>query len=143
MAINLERMLAGYVECMQWADCGPDHETHEKQWSTTVAEKAVFDCAAFIEACEAVKYVDPGLTENSLLDCLAEYAPDYSDERFGHDFWLTRNGHGAGFWDRDELTGEIVNKQHGNSLGDALTRVAKAAGPCELYVGDDGLVYAG
>jgi hypothetical protein len=23
------------------------------------------------------------------------------DERAGHDFWLTRNGHGAGFWDGD------------------------------------------
>lgn len=22
-------------------------------------------------------------------------------ERAGHDFWLTRNGHGAGFWDGD------------------------------------------
>jgi hypothetical protein len=23
------------------------------------------------------------------------------DEQAGHDFWLTRNGHGAGFWDGD------------------------------------------
>ncbi len=23
------------------------------------------------------------------------------DEHAGHDFWLTRNGHGAGFWDGD------------------------------------------
>lgn len=23
------------------------------------------------------------------------------EERAGHDFWLTRNGHGAGFWDGD------------------------------------------
>src|SRR5690606_5349913 len=92
MSINLERMVSGYVECMEWADCGPDNETYEKEWSTTVAEKAVFDCAAFIAACG-----------QPLLDTLAELAPSYSDERFGHDFWLTRNGHGAGFWDRDEL----------------------------------------
>lgn len=25
---------------------------------------------------------------------------EYSDEQAGHDFWLTRNAHGAGFWDR-------------------------------------------
>ena len=26
---------------------------------------------------------------------------EYTDEeKAGHDFWLTRNGHGAGFWDR-------------------------------------------
>lgn len=24
----------------------------------------------------------------------------WNDEQLGHDFWLTRNGHGAGFWDR-------------------------------------------
>ena len=28
--------------------------------------------------------------------------PDYSDDKAGHDFWLTRNHHGAGYWDRDE-----------------------------------------
>jgi len=28
------------------------------------------------------------------------------EEQAGHDFWLTRNGHGAGFWDRKELWGE-------------------------------------
>lgn len=27
--------------------------------------------------------------------------PEWTDEQIGHDFWLTRNGHGAGFWDRD------------------------------------------
>lgn len=25
---------------------------------------------------------------------------DMTEEMIGHDFWLTRNGHGAGFWDR-------------------------------------------
>lgn len=31
----------------------------------------------------------------SLLD-----ASELADEQIGHDFWLTRNGHGTGFWDR-------------------------------------------
>lgn len=26
---------------------------------------------------------------------------DWTDEQIGHDIWLTRGGHGAGFWDRD------------------------------------------
>lgn len=26
--------------------------------------------------------------------------------RMGHDLWLTRNGHGAGFWDRPEIWGD-------------------------------------
>ena len=52
------------------------------------------------------------------------------DEQFGHDFWLTRNGHGAGFWDRG--LGE---------LGQVLTKWAKTFGDCDLYVGDDNLVH--
>lgn len=48
----------------------------------------------------------------------------------GHDFWLTRNGHGAGFWDGD--WGEA-----GTPLSDAC----KPYGSCDLYVGDDGLIY--
>ena len=48
----------------------------------------------------------------------------------GHDFWLTRNGHGAGFWDRG--LGE---------RGDRLTNAAHVYGACDLYLGDDGFVY--
>ena len=40
--------------------------------------------------------------------------------QFGHDLWLTRNGHGTGFWDRPELYGE--------ELAVWLTRIAKAMG---------------
>ena len=47
----------------------------------------------------------------------------------GHDFWLTRNGHGAGFWD-----GDWAN-------GDRLTEASKRFGEFDLYVGDDGLIY--
>ncbi len=47
-----------------------------------------------------------------------------SDEQNGHDFWLTRNGHGAGFWDRGLRL----------RLGAILTRDAKAYGSADLYV---------
>jgi hypothetical protein len=52
-------------------------------------------------------------------------------ERAGHDFWLTRNHHGAGFWDGDW-------PDH----GDALTEAAQAYPDVDLYVGDDGAIYA-
>ena len=57
----------------------------------------------------------------------------YSKARAGHDFWLTRNGHGAGFWDRDELDA--------GGLGDKLTAATKKFGGYDLYVGDDGKIY--
>lgn len=53
------------------------------------------------------------------------------DELAGHDLWLTRNGHGAGFWDGD-WSEEVGNK---------LTEEAKKLGECHLIVGDDGLIW--
>ena len=48
----------------------------------------------------------------------------------GHDFALTRNHHGAGFWDRGL-----------GPIGDALTTASHAYGQVDLYVGDDDKVY--
>ena len=52
------------------------------------------------------------------------------DAQSGADLWLTRNGHGAGFWARD--LGEI---------GDKLTAACKAFAEVDLYTGDDGKLY--
>lgn len=66
-----------------------------------------------------------GLTEQ------AEASRTWADPRqLGHDLWLTRNHHGAGFWDRGE-----------GYLGVALTKWAHAAGEVDLYVGDDGMIH--
>lgn len=129
MAINLERMLAGYVECAAWADCGPDHETYEKEWDEDVVSVMHHDCEVFVSKCGTAR-----------LDALAAEAPRYSDERFGHDFWLTRNGHGAGFWDRDELN-FVVSADGRYDMGWELTQVAKRMGERTLYLGDDGKVH--
>lgn len=51
--------------------------------------------------------------------------------RAGHDFWLTRNGHGAGFWDGDWPEPQATE----------LTNASKEYGECDLEVGDDGLIY--
>ena len=52
----------------------------------------------------------------------------------GHDFWLTRNGHGAGFWDR-------FGRGVGVSFGQHLTELAGPYGESYLYAGDDGQLY--
>lgn len=49
-------------------------------------------------------------------------------EQVGHDFWLTRNRHGAGFWDRG-AAGPAV---------DELVESSHAFGESYLYVGDSG-----
>lgn len=52
--------------------------------------------------------------------------------RVAHDFWLTRNGHGAGFWDGD----------YEKSVGRELTRISKDFGGVDLLVGDDGRIHS-
>lgn len=54
-----------------------------------------------------------------------------SAEQAGHDFWLTRCRHGAGFWDGDWP----------HDVGRRLTAASHAYGDCNLYVGGDGLIY--
>jgi hypothetical protein len=78
------------------------------------------------------------LMDKMIEDCAAFIAKaDLSDERFtqaGHDFWLTRNGHGVGFWARPEVYSEEKAQE--------LTALAESFGPVDLYVGDDGRIYA-
>jgi len=76
--------------------------------------------------------------EIAIRDCdlFREYAGELLDEhdddtQAAHDFWLTRNGHGAGFWDGDWPEG-----------GDRLTALSKVFGETTLYIGDDGQVYS-
>lgn len=57
------------------------------------------------------------------------------DQQIGHDLWLTRAGHGCGFWD-----GDWHSDSH-SGLHGPLTLAAKALGGCDPYVGDDGLIY--
>lgn len=70
-------------------------------------------------------------------DCVAfvgkagEMLDENSDSSQGaHDFWLTRNHHGAGFWDGDWP----IN-------GEALTTISHEFGECDPYLGDDGKIY--
>ena len=74
----------------------------------------------------------------SILDDCKAFQRDHADdigcelERAGHDFWLTRNGHGAGFWDGDWE----------DNIGQRLTEASDVYGSVDLYVGDDGLIYS-
>lgn len=76
-------------------------------------EKMLRDCAQF-------------LREN--VELLNHTGMDLS--HIGHNFWLSRNGHGTGFWDRGL-----------GDLGDALSEAAREMGTQDLYSGDDERLY--
>ncbi len=80
-------------------------------------------------------------------DFQASFGEHFSGEesQAGHDFWLTRNGHGAGFWDGDwtepfpQPEGALLVQYR--TVGDFLTAMSKPYGSFDLYVGDDGLIH--
>ena len=122
---DLSYFVDGYIECMLWSsndesdpetggepldrNYGPDDIAPE---SLTKIKK---DCKAFVK---------------SNRKDLGEYLEHRGASSAGHDFWLTRNGLGAGFWDRGL-----------GDLGKRLSTASKRFGECNPYVGDDGKVY--
>jgi hypothetical protein len=68
------------------------------------------DCEAFYESC-------------------ADDLADMEAGQAGHDFWLTRNGHGAGFWDRGL-----------GDRGERLSEMARPFGSVDLFVTAEGTV---
>jgi hypothetical protein len=110
-----DRFFSSYKQCAMWAE--NDNETPLDQTSHVLAPETLTkmeaDCKAFF---------------NQNLDLIENDGGRWGDA--GHDFWLTRNGHGCGFWDGDWPA----------SLGDLLTEKCKAFGACELYVAD-GKIY--
>lgn len=111
--------LTAYIECAIWSstDDGGD-PLGDSYTASDLSAEAFESMRADIEDFEA------------LLDREGIDRSDWTDEQLGHDFWLTRNRHGAGFWDRG----------HGD-VGETLTRYAHAYGESDLYVGDDGRLY--
>lgn len=110
----------GYFEVMEWTDCTSDNPELESAegFGPDFIATATADCAAFCESYAA---------DLSEAETLGE-----DMHRAGVDFWLTRNHHGAGFWDRG--LGEV---------GKRLTDAAHSYGGVDLYRGDDGLIYGG
>jgi hypothetical protein len=95
-----------------WSSDDPLEDNYSiSDFSEEAIKQAVKDCDLFIEK------------SGDLLD-------DIDDEEAGHDFWLTRNGHGSGFWAREY--GEIGKK---------LTVICKEFSEIDLYVGDDKQLY--
>lgn len=109
---DLDEMVASYIETSLWAghaeypqDINPEllNEFFSADDVSAADREAITeDCRGFIEQC---------------ADDLAELEAG----QVGHDFYLTRNRHGAGFWDRGL-----------GALGDRLTKAAHSWGSSYL-----------
>lgn len=119
---GIDSFIAGYTECMLWSSHDGELESLEEyELAPKTSERVAKDCRAFIASnlADLQLYVEQ-------RDCEG-YEPW---ECAGHDFWLTRCGHGAGFWDRGL-----------DELGDRLSAASELAGNQDPYIGDDGDVY--
>jgi hypothetical protein len=111
---EMSPVVQAYLETALWSSTGDDGRPLDEDYDISdfapeAVAQAEEDCSDFME-----------FSDTSGL----------SDEEIGHNFWLTRNSHGAGF--RDLGLGP---------QGDTLTRDARAYGSCDVYVGDDGKLY--
>jgi hypothetical protein len=90
----------------------------------------LYDVSDFDDA--QVKSVEQTLDDFHayVAETLGDVLDAFDDTDIAHDLWLSRNGHGAGFFDGDY-----------GEHGDALQAAAKTFGSCDLYVGDDGRMY--
>lgn len=110
-----------YLETALWSSTDDNGEPLDRDYSI---EDIAPDALAAMQAdCEQFRVQHAELVEQA--------EEHNTEENIAHDFWLTRNGHGAGFWDGD----------YPEELGNALTAAAEAFGNCDLYVGDDGKVH--
>ena len=118
--IELDEFTLSYIECALWASVDENGEPLDGLYS--IDDLAPSTLASMREDCEAFQ-----------RDEAEHLATRDAPERAGHDFWLTRNRHGAGFWDGDWP----------EPSASKLTDASHTYGSCDLYVGDDGLIYEG
>jgi hypothetical protein len=113
---NFTKFETSYIEAMLWSSIDDIGEPLDSRFtisdlSDELIERIKLDCNFFISKAD------------TLLDGIGY-------DQAGHDFWPTRNRHGAGFWDRG-LSG----------VGDKLTTLSHGFGEVFIYE-SEGKLYA-
>jgi hypothetical protein len=129
---DLAAMVESYLYTALWT--WTDSDGHAPYGDNTVHVEAteVFDLRSIVRATDDCRsfceYVDDiaesGIVEDTAArQALADMAPIDA----GGDFWLTRERHGTGFWDRGL-----------DAAGHCLARAARTFGDAGMHIDDDG-----
>tara|TARA_R100001082_G_scaffold96242_1_gene63730 strand:- start:9 stop:362 length:354 start_codon:yes stop_codon:yes gene_type:complete len=115
--MKINSFLEQYLATALWSSIDENDDPFDDNYSIDdfseeALKQADKDCGLFIKKA------------GDLLD-------GFDDTDIAHDFWLTRNGHGAGFWDGD----------YPDDIGDKLTEIADEFRELHIYVADDGKLY--
>lgn len=118
--------LTGYAACMIWV--GSDWSSEPETGNPTPLDDAGYSVEDIPSDVLATMMQE---VRDFVLANAADIAASGQEAgQVGHDFCLTRNRHGAGFWDRGL-----------GAIGDRLTDAAHVYGESNLDVGDDGTLY--
>lgn len=112
----LDAFTRAYIDAALWSSLDDSGQSLDKRY--TQRDIARPTLAQMVKDCRSFQRAEA----KDLAVC--------DSARAGHDFWLTRNRHGAGFWDRGI-----------GAAGDRLTKAAHAYGSYDLYVGDNGKIW--
>lgn len=112
----MDEFTKAYIEAALWSESDDDGNPLSVKYflhdiDVKTLQEMIVDCEFFIK--ENWNYIKSNLSQA------------------GHDFLLTRNHHGAGFWDGEWPEG----------AEDKLTKSAHSYGEFNLYIGDDGKIY--
>lgn len=117
---RIDEILKHYIMAALWSSTDESHEPLDSKYSIDdISEETKKKMREDVE-----KFVNENIEAINKSELL--------DEQIGHDLWLTRNRHGAGFFDHN-LDSEIEEK---------LTKGAQSLGETNLEVGDDNKIYS-
>lgn len=126
----VDAMLRAYIECALWSTNDESDESggeplDRNYTDDDIAPETLAKMRADVESFYAANARHIAKWNGSRTS---------PEDQAGHDLWLTRNGHGCGFWESEwvDLPGNPGNR---------LNAAAKAMGEVWLYVGDDGRIY--
>lgn len=129
MTPTIDIIEQGYWSCALWSSTFSELVGEDEM---TVPMDRDYDLDDIHPATRAEHLVD---LKEFVLDNLEDLVTaamilaDYTMSWVGHDFWLTRNHHGAGFWDRG--LGPVGRRLYG---------AAHVYGGVDLYIDDEGKV---
>ncbi len=112
----MDEFTKAYIDCALWSSTDDDGESLDRHYGITDFHP---DAIKAMEAdCQSFQIAHEDKIAGNL-------------RRAGHDFWLTRQRHGAGYWDGDWA----------EDVGKVLTDAAHNYSEVDLWVGSDGKIH--